>query len=99
MVLSGIDTHDVGQQYIWSLYTSISIMLCISYGSYTPTRTLEALFITLSNLVGASIYAVVIATLTTLIMNANKSGTEFRQYMDEMNLVSSVTRSIRFGLF
>eukprot|EP01138_Halocafeteria_seosinensis_P002872 gb/GECG01002934.1/.p1 GENE.gb/GECG01002934.1/~~gb/GECG01002934.1/.p1 ORF type:complete len:667 (+),score=65.50 gb/GECG01002934.1/:1-2001(+) len=86
VTLSGIKDLNVGEQYLWSMYTSTSIMLCISYGSYIPQRTAEAVFISLSNLVGASIYAVVIATVTTLIMNANKSGAEFRQYMDEMNL-------------
>eukprot|EP01138_Halocafeteria_seosinensis_P006272 gb/GECG01006413.1/.p1 GENE.gb/GECG01006413.1/~~gb/GECG01006413.1/.p1 ORF type:complete len:692 (+),score=63.97 gb/GECG01006413.1/:1-2076(+) len=84
--LAGIRHLDVGSQYIWCLYTSISLMLCISYGSFVPQRTVEVFFISVSNLVGASIYAVVIATVTTLIMNMNKSGAEFMQYMDEMNL-------------
>lgn len=88
VMLTEIEDLDVGSQYIWSMYTAVSLMLCISYGSFVPKRTVEAFFVSLSNLVGASIYAVVIATVTTLIMNANKSGTEFMQHMDEMKLVS-----------
>lgn len=73
----------VGTQYSWAVFKSISHMLCIGFGRWPPQNTTEVWITIISMLIGASLYAMFIGHISTLIHSANSSS---RQYNEKVTV-------------
>ena len=67
----------VGTQYSWAVFKAISHMLCIGFGRWPPQNTTEVWTTIISMLIGASLYAMFIGHISTLIHSTHSSS---RQY-------------------
>lgn len=90
VALTGIEDLPADEQYVWALFTTISHMSCISYGAFNPARTIEAAFVSFSNLVGAITYTSAVGSIAALVMSENRAGSNFREFSEEMELVSRI---------
>lgn len=81
----GIRYKTATEKYMWSLFKAISHMLCIGYGSIKPTNIVDATVITVSMVVGASLYACMIGNIAAILMNDDVCGRAFREKMDNVN--------------
>ena len=65
------------QQYQWSMFRSLSQLLCIGYGTLPPRHVCDLIMTTISMLVGAIFYIMFIADLTSFIQNRNNASQNF----------------------
>ena len=72
-------------QYVASLYWSLSTMSTIAYGDITPRSALERLFSCFVMVTGTSVYAYGIANVVTLATGANEAERAFMRRKDELN--------------
>ncbi len=69
VVAENIETSAPLTQYVRSLYWTITTMTTVGYGDITPNRTVEYLLASVVMLMGASLYAVIIGGLASLLSN------------------------------
>jgi len=73
-------------QYIASLYWSLSTMSTIAYGDITPRSSSERIFAMFVMVTGTSVYAYGVASVVTLATGANETEREFMRQKDELNM-------------
>ncbi len=76
-----LDDENTATQYIRSLYWAITTMTTVGYGDITPAGNWEYLFSSFVMLLGASIYALVIANVASLLSNLDAAKAAFHQRM------------------
>ena len=78
----------VGTQYSWALFKAISHMLCIGFGRWPPQNTTEVWITIISMLIGASLYAMFIGHISTLIHSFHSSS---RQYNETVSWIGNLS--------
>lgn len=68
---AGIETAAPADQYVRSLYWTITTMTTVGFGDITPSRTTEYLVAMLVMLLGASLYAFLIGSIASLLSSLN----------------------------
>ena len=69
---AGIQDSPKIEQYAFSLFTSLSHMLCIGYGpTGGPRNITEVWLITVSMVIGASFYIILVGMITTTLVNTD----------------------------
>ena len=74
-----------GSQWAWAFYHAASQLLAISPGVVPAQTTTEVLLYLFSMLVGATLYAVFVASVTAFFADADPSAREYRSRMDMVN--------------
>ena len=69
----------VWTQYSWALFKAFSHMLCIGFGRFPPQNTTEVWLTIISMLVGASLYAMFIGHISTLIHSFTSSSRSYNE--------------------
>ena len=72
-------------QYGWALFKTLSHMLSIGYGRFTPVLLSEALLTTFTMVTGATFYALFIAQSMAYMIECNYSKIAYMQKMKETN--------------
>lgn len=67
------------EQYIWSFFGSISIMIGIGFGKSSPESIVEVILVSFVLTSGAISYGVLLANGTALVQNLNHSRTAHEQ--------------------
>eukprot|EP00884_Botryococcus_braunii_P019155 jgi/Botrbrau1/5923/Bobra.0366s0097.1 len=80
----------VGQQYLWSIFNTISGMIGLGYGAFPPRTWLEALIWCFAMVTLASLFAVVNGFILSAILS---SASARQKYKERMDLILSATRS------
>jgi len=68
-------------QYVRSLYWTITTMTTVGFGDITPARTVEYVVAMVVMLMGASLYAFVIGSIASLLSGLNAERTRYRDRM------------------
>lgn len=79
-----LEDESVNTQYSWSLFMSLSHMLCIGYGVYPPETLPEVWAIIFSMSLGASLFACIVGSLTAVLLSLDSSNATFTAYMNEL---------------
>ena len=79
-----IQNASVGAQYSWAVFKAISHMLCIGFGRWPPQNTTEVWITIISMLIGASLYAMFIGHISTLIHSAHSASTKYNEKVSGM---------------
>jgi hypothetical protein len=82
----GIAEAAVETRYVRSVYWAIVTMTTVGYGDITPGRNSEYVFTMIVMVTGASVYALIIAMLASLIGNRDSARVAFWSKVDGMNL-------------
>mmetsp|Transcript_18985 Transcript_18985/g.35246 ORF Transcript_18985/g.35246 Transcript_18985/m.35246 type:complete len:587 (+) Transcript_18985:142-1902(+) len=82
--LMDLEDEMVSTQYSWSLFMSLSHMLCIGYGVYPPETLPELWAIIFSMSLGASLFACIVGSLTAVLLSLDSSNATFTAYMNEL---------------
>lgn len=69
----------IGRQYSWALFKAISHMLCIGFGRWPPQNTTEVWVTIISMLIGASLYAMFIGHISTLIHSVDSARRQYNE--------------------
>ncbi|KAL1503852.1 hypothetical protein AB1Y20_012316 [Prymnesium parvum] len=85
VVRAGIHTKTPFVQWSWSFFHSNCQMLSIAVGVLNPERTIEVWSYLVSMVLGAILYAIFVASLTTVIHDANASGRAYQTKVDMVN--------------
>jgi len=60
-------------------------MLCIGYGVYPPETTGEVWATIYSMMIGASLFACIVGSITAVLLSLDSASANFQGYMNEMN--------------
>eukprot|EP00118_Oscarella_pearsei_P005056 m.22589 g.22589 ORF g.22589 m.22589 type:complete len:596 (+) comp28364_c0_seq2:538-2325(+) len=71
VAINHLQDSPVGVRYTWSVFKSLSHMLCIGYGRFPPMNVSDAWLTIISMLLGASFYALFIGHISSHILTAN----------------------------
>jgi len=85
VVRAAIEEKSPFVQWSWSFYHANCQMLSIATGAVSPVRDLEVWTYLISMMLGAIMYAVFVASLTSLISEANASGRAYQTKLDMVN--------------
>ena len=77
--LFGFQNAPVGTAYTWSLFKSLSHMLCIGYGRFPPMNVSDAWLTIISMMIGASFYALFIGHISSHVLTANSPSRLYQQ--------------------
>jgi hypothetical protein len=102
VVRLGLEEATVSEQYIRSLYWSITTMTTVGYGDISPARTSEYIIAMIVMLLGASMYAYIIGNVASLFSNLDAARAQYRnrvegvtQYLHQRQVPGAVTRRIQ----
>lgn len=76
---SFIQNATAGTQYSWAVFKAISHMLCIGFGRWPPQNTTEVWITIISMLIGASLYAMFIGHISTLVHSVESSSRQYNE--------------------
>jgi len=85
MIADGAIQPDLSNIYVWCFYGAWMQMLAIAQGLKEPKREVEMWGTLISILCGAVIYAVFLASLTTVLAESDHSAKEYRKKLNMMN--------------
>lgn len=71
-------------QYSWSLFASLSQMLCIGYGRYPPDNIPEVWMTIFSMSVGAALFAGIIGAISATLLNLDASANMYNSKKDQL---------------
>ncbi|UCC25861.1 MAG: ion transporter [Gemmatimonadales bacterium] len=101
-VAAGIDGLDRGSQYLRSLYWGFVTTTTVGFGDIVPTRNAEYAFTILVMVLGASMYALIIGSIASLVSSIDAAKTAFwdradgvSQYLRSRALPEPLQRQIR----
>ncbi|CAI8015380.1 Potassium/sodium hyperpolarization-activated cyclic nucleotide-gated channel 3, partial [Geodia barretti] len=80
-------------QYSWAVFKAISHMLCIGFGRFPPQNITEVWVTIISMLIGASLYAMFIGHISTLIHSADSSS---RKYKEKKWYITDLNANLRY---
>lgn len=73
------------EQYSWAFFRALSHMLCIGYGQEPPQSLSEAWTINVSMMCGASLFAVFVGIITTLLIQIDTSTALYNSKIEMVN--------------
>lgn len=77
VVVAGLESLDVGSQYLRSVYWGFVTTTTVGFGDITPSRNAEYLFTLVVMIVGASMYALIIGSIASLIRAVDAERSSF----------------------
>jgi len=80
----GIENSDISVQYTWSMFASLSQMLCIGYGAHEPRLPSEAWMTIWSMTSGAALFSGIMGSITAVLLSLDSSGQKYVSHMDEV---------------
>uniref|UniRef100_A0A061S2C0 Hyperpolarization activated cyclic nucleotide-gated potassium channel 4 n=1 Tax=Tetraselmis sp. GSL018 TaxID=582737 RepID=A0A061S2C0_9CHLO len=80
-----LEQSDMFTQYSWAMFLAGSQMFCIGYGPVMPYLVQEAWTILLSFVLGASLFAVFVGIITSMLISADTISSTFYQKMEVVN--------------
>ncbi len=84
-VVAGIQDLDTGSQYLRSLYWGLVTTASVGFGDITPNRNPEYAFTLLVMLVGASMYALIIGSIASLVSSIDSTKAAFWNRVEGIN--------------
>ena len=101
VVRTGLEGASTADQYIRSLYWSITTMTTVGYGDISPGRLPEYVIAMIVMLLGASMYAYIIGNVASLFSNLDAARVQYRkrvegitQYLRQRQVPGEVTKRI-----
>ncbi len=99
---AGITDLGIGQQYLRSIYWSFVTTTTVGYGDIVPTGTIEYVYAIVVMVVGASMYALIIGSVASLVSSIDSSKAAFwnrvegvNQYLRGRDLPQDLTEQIQ----
>jgi hypothetical protein len=99
---AGLADLGIGQQYLRSVYWSFVTTTTVGYGDIVPIGTLETTFAIVVMVVGASMYALIIGSIASLVSSIDSSKAAFwnrvegvNQYLRGRDLPGELTEQIQ----
>ena len=86
----GLRQSFVAEQYVASLYWSVTTMATIGYGDISPTTTGERVFGLFAMVTATFLFNYGITTVVTLVANTNRAVVEFKCTLVNARLVGSL---------
>ena len=86
VVLNGIQNSDLTTIYIRSLYWTITVMTTVGFGDITPHLNYEYIFTMIVMMIGASMYALIIGNIASLISNLDRQKATYWSRIDTLKL-------------
>lgn len=80
-----LEFEPIFEKYSWSLFRAVSHMFCIGYGQTAPLNTMEAHTINLSVMLGASLFAMFVGIVTSLLIQTDAANADYTQKLDTVN--------------
>jgi len=78
--------HEVtAYQYLVSLFNAVSQMLSIGYGIVPPQRMSEVFMVLFSMILGATLYGLFVASLTSFLADSDASAKQYNSRLDMLN--------------
>lgn len=84
VMIDGILDETIFEKYSWCLFRAFSHMLCIGYGHTTPRNMSEVWLVQVSMVCGASIYALFVGIIATLMIQVDASTAIYNQKIDTL---------------
>jgi len=72
-------------QYLVSLFNAVSQMLSIGYGMVGPERMADTLMVLFSMILGATLYGLFVASLTSFLADSDASAKQYASRLDMLN--------------
>ena len=82
---AGVENAAPVDQYVRSLYWTITTMTTVGFGDITPKRTAEYLVAMIVMLLGASLYAFIIGSIASLLSSLNIEKTRHRDKVQNLS--------------
>jgi len=82
VVIEEIQEEEHADQYIRSLYWTITTMTTVGYGDISPHRSVEYIFAMVVMFLGASMYAFIIGNVASLFSNFDAAKVQYRNRME-----------------
>ncbi|XP_077861606.1 potassium/sodium hyperpolarization-activated cyclic nucleotide-gated channel 2-like [Saccoglossus kowalevskii] len=79
VTINNLTNADWSEQYTWAVFKAMSHMLCIGYGRYPPSGTVDVWLTMLSMISGATCYALFIGHAANLIQSIDCSARVYRE--------------------
>jgi hypothetical protein len=102
VVRVGLVDEPADVKWSWAFYHAMTQMLALADGAETPSRVIELWTYLISFCSGAILYAIFLATLTSLITESNASGRAYqakldvvRQYMAHTKIPSALRHKVQ----
>jgi len=80
-----LEDETIFVQYSWSLFRAVSHMFCIGYGQAAPINVIEAHTVNASVMLGASLFAMFVGIVTSLLIQTDAANAEFTMKLDTVN--------------
>ena len=90
--IDGIYDDSIFEKYSWCLFRAFSHMLCIGYGHTTPRNVSEVWVVQISMVSGASIYALFVGIIATLMIQVDASTAIYNQKIETLKQYSQHRR-------
>ena len=84
VTIDGIIDDSIFDKYSWCLFRAFSHMLCIGYGHTTPQNISDVWVVQISMVSGASIYALFVGIIATLMIQVDASTAIYNQKIDTL---------------
>ncbi|XP_065836457.1 potassium/sodium hyperpolarization-activated cyclic nucleotide-gated channel 3-like isoform X2 [Oscarella lobularis] len=84
VAINHLQNAPVGTAYTWSLFKSLSHMLCIGYGRFPPMNVSDAWLTIISMMIGASFYALFIGHISSHVLTANSPSRLYQQKLSQV---------------
>ena len=89
VVREQIENSEISDQYIRSLYWTITTMTTVGYGDISPDRNIEYVVSMIVMLIGASMYAFIIGNIASLFSNLDAAKANY------WNRIEAISRYLR----
>lgn len=86
IVLNGLEDYDIITKYIRSLYWTVTTLTTVGYGDITPHLNYEYIVTILVMIMGASMYALIIGNIASLVSNLNAHKSAYFNKIESINL-------------
>lgn len=70
------------EMYVWSMYWAITTLTTVGYGDIVPANNVERVYTTFAQLIGAVIFATMMAQISTLMMALDRQAALIEEKLD-----------------